>query len=311
MKEDIAVKSYVDDLFRYLDTYESSYVQFETEAFLQTYNGIYAVFQALHEQRDKAVALDEFFLDKIKQSPLTGSDLRQLTIQVLITFFESEADIDGLSNRAYSYCRGIRGVKQDVPFFENNLVPLLFREGGLNNNYRLNSFFLNEIARYLNKFGKSLTTDLSPEQFAAMGDPLKFLELTRRQQQLGADIIADRTSLEFHLQRVDTFTKLKQKSRLYEHYLKEWNYLREKSFWSRVKAVLGELGGKIKGVFFSWRYFRLVITQRNPAFLYYGLIILLFILLAVYIPMKWGDYAQSRFDQFQKRSHTVQGDAGR
>ena len=311
MKEDVAVKSYVDDLFRYLDTYESSYAQFETEAFLQTYNGIYAVFQALLKQRDKAVALDEFFLDKIKLTPLTNSDLRQLTTQVLITFFESEADIDGLSNRAYSYCRGIRGVKQDVPFFEHHLVPLLFCDGSLNDNYRLNSFLLNEIARYLNKFGKSLTADLSPEQFAAMGDSLKFLELARRRQQLGADIIADRTSLEFHLQRVDTFTKLKQKSRLCEHYLKEWNYLREKSFWPRVKAALGELGGKIKGVFFSWRYFRLVITQRNPAFLYYGLIILFFILLAVYVPMKWGDYSQDRFDQFEKRLQTVQGDAGR
>ncbi len=311
MKEDIAVRSYVDDLFRYLDTYENSYAQFETEAFLQTYNGICAVFQALRKQRDKAIALDEHFLDKVKQSPLTSSDLRQLTTQVLITFFESEADIDGLSNHAYSYCRGVRGVKQDVPFFENHLVPLLFREGSLTNNYRLNSFLLNEIARYVNRFGKSLKTDLNPEQFAALGDPLKFLELARRRQQLGADIITDRTSLEFHLQRVETFTKLKQKSRLYEHYLKEWNYLREKSFWSRVKAALGELGGKIKGVFFSWRYFRLVLTQRNPAFLFYGLIIVFFILLAVYVPVKWGDYTQGRLHQFEKRSHTVQGDTGK
>ncbi len=311
MTEDVAVRSYVDDLFRYLDTYERNYAQFETEAFLQTYNGIGAVFQALRKQRDKAIALDEFFLNKVKQSPLTSSDLRQLTVQVLITFFESEADIDGQSNRAYSYCRGVRGVKQDVPFFENHLVPLLFRSGSLNDNYRLNSFLLHEIARYLNRFGKSLNIDLSPEQFASMGDPLKFLELARRRQQLGADIIADRTSLEFHLRRVDTFNKLKQKSRQYEHYLKEWNYLIQTSFWSKVKAALGELGGKFKGAFSSWRYFRLVIAQRNPAFLFYGLVILFFILLAVYVPMKWGDYGESRLEQFQERSQTVQGDHGK
>jgi len=311
MKEDITEKSYVDDLFKYLDTYEGNYAQFETEAFLQTYNGICAVFQALRKQRDKAVAVDEFFLEKIKQYPLTSSDLRQLTIQVLVTFFESEADIDGQSDRAYSYCRGVRAVKQDVPFFEHHLIPLLFREGSLNNNYRLNSFLLNEIARYLNKFGKSLAVDINPEQFASMSDPLKFLELARRRQQLGADIISDRTSLEFHLQRVDTFNKLRQKSRLFEHYLKEWNYLVQTNFWSRVKTVLGELWGKIKGAFSSWRYFRLVLTQRNPAFLFYGLVILIFILLAIYVPMKWSNYSQSRFEQFEKRSQSLQSDFGK
>lgn len=311
MTENVVVKSYVDDLFRYLDTYESSYAQFETEAFLQTYNGICAVFQALRRQRDKAVDLDQFLLDKIKHFPLTGSDLRQLTIQVLVTYFESEADIDGQSNRAYSYCRGVRAVKQDVPFFESHLVPLLFREGSVNNNYRLNAFFLHEIARYINTFGKSLNSDLSPEAFAALSDPLKYLELARRRHQLGDDLIKDRVSLEFHLQRIDAFNKLGQKSRLCEHYLKDWNYLIKPSFWSKVKAFLSELGGKLKGAFSSWRYFRLVITQRNPAFLYYGLIIVLFILLAIYIPMKWGDYGQSRFDQFEKRVHSLQSGAGK
>jgi hypothetical protein len=116
MEDGVAVKSYVDDLFRYLNTYEASYSQFETEAFLQTYNGIKAVFQALRKQRDKAVEVDRYFLEMIRQAPLTSSDLRQLTIQVLISFFEGEADIDGHSNKAFSYCRGLRAIKQDVPY---------------------------------------------------------------------------------------------------------------------------------------------------------------------------------------------------
>jgi len=310
MTEDVAVRSYVEDLFRYLDRYENNYAQFETEAFLQTYNGICAVFQALRQQRDKAVDLDQYFLDKIKQFPLTSSDLRQLTVQVLVTFFESEADIDGQSNRAYSYCRGARAVKQDVPFFVSHLVPLLFREGSLNNNHRLNSFLMHEIARYLNRFGKSLKADLSPEQFAALSDPLKFLELARRRHQLGDDLIKDRASLEFHLQRIDTFGKLARKSKLGEHYLKEWDYLIKKDFWSKVKAFLGELSGKFKGAFSNWRYFKLVTTQRNPAFLFYGLIIVLFIWLAIYIPIKWSSYAEGRFDQLEKRSQAMQGETG-
>ncbi|HWR83012.1 MAG TPA: hypothetical protein VN285_06900 [Candidatus Deferrimicrobium sp.] len=308
MPEDVAIRKHVDDLFRYLDTYEKSYGQFETEAFLQTYHGICAVFQALRQQRDKAVSVDEYLLDKIKLSPLTSSDLRQAAVQVLITFFESEADIDGLSNRSYTYCRGLRAVKQDAPFFEGHLVPVLFRDGSLNNNSRLNSFLLHEIARFLNTFGKGLKADLSPEPFAALSDPLKILELARRRQQLGTDLLKDRTSLEFHLQRIDAFGKLRQKSRLCEFYLKEWHYLAEKSFWSKIKAALGEVGGKFRGAFSSSRYFRLVITQRNPAYAYYVFIILLFVALAVYVPIKWNDYASHRLDEFQKR--TVQTPGG-
>jgi hypothetical protein len=85
------IKSYVEDLFKYLKTYEKNYSQFKTEAFFQTYNGIYAVFQALQQQRDKAVELDYVFLDRVREKPLTESDLRQIAVQTLITFFESVA----------------------------------------------------------------------------------------------------------------------------------------------------------------------------------------------------------------------------
>ena len=302
MVDNAAVKTYVEDLFRYLDTYEREYSQFKIEAFLQTYNGICAVFEALRRQRDNAIEVDQTFLSKIKQSPLTSSDLRQITIQVLITFFESEADIDGQSNNAYSYCRGLRAIKQDVPFFENHLVPLLFQDGSLNNNHLLNSFFLREIARYFNNFGKPLQTNLSPEAFAALSDPLKFLELMRRRLQLGKNLLQDRTSLEFHLQRIDAFNKLKQKKASAEAYLKDWDYLIESNFWSRVKTIASVLAGKIKGAFSNWSYFRLVTTQRNPALVMYSLIIILFILLAVYIPSKWVDYSNDRYQDLNNRA---------
>ncbi|HVP07433.1 MAG TPA: hypothetical protein VMS71_06290, partial [Candidatus Acidoferrum sp.] len=183
------MKEYIEDLFTYLDTYEKKYGAFETEGFLQTYNGISAVFQALRQQRDKAVDVDQFFLEHIQRSPLSSSDLRQITIQVLITNFESEADIDGVSNKSYLYCRGLRPVKQDIPFFEQHLVPLLFREGALNNNLRLNAFLLEEMARIINTYGSRVQAGLSPEQFAAMSDPLKFLELARRRQAMGGELL--------------------------------------------------------------------------------------------------------------------------
>ena len=41
------IKSYINDLFKYLDKFENRYDEFKTEAFVQTYNGIYAVFTTL------------------------------------------------------------------------------------------------------------------------------------------------------------------------------------------------------------------------------------------------------------------------
>jgi len=303
----VEIRTYIEDLFKYLDTFESRYGEFDTEAFLQTYNGIYAVFQALRQQRDKAVEVDHYFLSKIKQSPMSSSDMRQLAIQILTTYFESEADIDGQSNKAYLYCRDLRPIKQDVTYFTDHLVPLLFREGSLNNNFRLNRFFLGEITRYTTKFGRKAHEDLSPEEFAGLSDPAKFLELMRRRQVLGEDIMSDRGSLEFHMRRIDAFTKLGGKSRLHKYYLTEWQYLSKPSRWARFKVWLGDVWGRFKGAFKSARYFRLVMTQRSAAYLWYGLIIVLFIFLAIYIPNKWQDYKEHRLQEFRDKATSQTG----
>jgi hypothetical protein len=300
----VEIKSYIQDLFGYVDRYENAYSQFETEAFLQTYNGIIAVLNTLRQQRQEAVAVDEYFLDRIRQSPLTSSDLRQLTIQILITFFESEADTDGQTNRAYSYCRGLRAVKQDIPFFERHLLPLICDEGSLNDNFRLKDFLLGEISRYLGKFGRPLQAGLNPEDFKAMADPQKLLELMRRRLELGTDLPKDRTSLEFHLQRIDEFPKLSTKGRLYVHLLEQWGYLQTATFWKRVKESLAGLTTGIGRAFASSGYFRLTINQRKPAYLFYALVIVLFLIAAIVVPMQWQSYGEERLEQFQQKSQT-------
>lgn len=301
------MKSYVDDLFRYLGAYETNYSAFETEAFLQTYQGILAVFQESRRQRDKAIQLDELFLEQVKKTPLNASDLRQVTTQVMITLFETVADIDGQSNKAYSYVRGLRPVRRDVQYFENTLVPLLFQDGSLNNNVRLNKFFMTEIARYLNKYGQPLKQSISPEEFMALTEPLRFLELSRRRLEMGDGLFEDRSTLEHHLHNVDEFRKMSERSKLAATYLKDWTYLRTESFLDKLKRALVELGGKIKGVFSSWRYTRLVMTQRNPAYFVYVVIILLFIWFAIFVPMKWSSYTQERLEEFKQRSPQHQG----
>jgi hypothetical protein len=303
------IKTYIDDFFRYLDSFEVRFAEFQTEAFLQTYNGIYAVFQALREQREKAVEVDEYFYEKIRQIPLTGSDLRQLSIQIMITYFESEADTDGQSNKSYLYCRGLRGIKQDIPFFENNLLPLLFKENALNGNYRLLLFFLDEIGRYINKFGKKIQPNLNPEEFLAFADGMKLLELSRRRLELGKDLLRERNSLEFHLQRIALFKKMSQKDKTFDYILSTWQYFSKTSFWTGVKNSLSVFFGKIGGAFSSSRYFRLAITQRTPAYFYYFLIIVLFIFLAIYVPISWNKYTQNKLTQFQERADRAQNGA--
>ncbi len=305
------MKNYVEDLFAYVGTFEEDYSAFQTEAFLQTYNGIYTVFQPLREQRDQAVELDYFLLDKIKETPLTRSDLRQTTVQLLITYFESEADTDGRSNQSYTYCRSLRTAKQDVTFFENALVPLLFKDGSLNDDFDLNSFFLREIARYLNRFGKRIKVDLTPEEFSAMKEPLKLLELMRRKLELGNDLLRDRQSLEFHLQQVDSLSKLGLRSRLFSRYLSEWNYVRSVTVWSRIRGWFAVLWGKYKGALSSSRYTRLVVLQRKPAYFAFVLVILFFLLTAALLPGWWKNHSSARLDRFRKRASEVRQGIGK
>ncbi|MDD4050745.1 MAG: hypothetical protein PHR28_02445 [candidate division Zixibacteria bacterium] len=305
------IKTYIDDLFKYLEAFESGAAEFDTEAFLQTYNGIYTVFQAMREKRDRAVALDQIFLEKIKKVPLNASDLRQIVIQILITYFESEADIDGQSNKSYLYCRDLRPVKRDIAFFENTLAPMLFREGSFNNNHQLNFFLLKEIARYTNKFGTDVrAAAISPEDFNGLSDPMKMLELMRRRLVLGDKLLTDRTTLEFQLQGIGVFGKLGKKNKLLEYYLTQWGYLRTTSFWARFKQGLGRVWGKFKGAFASGRYFRLVITQRSTAYLFYTVLLLFWLFLAIYVPIMWRNYSQHRLQEFQNHATTVQSGGG-
>jgi hypothetical protein len=305
------IKDYIQNLFDYLDKYESSTSQFETEAFLQTYNGILAVFNSLRQQRSEAVAVDEYFLDRIQRSPLTSSDLRQLTVQVLITFYESEADTDGQSNRAYSYCRGLRAVKQDIPFFEQHLVPLICEEGSLNLNFRLKEFLLGEIARYMTRFGRPLQQEIKPETFQALSVPIQLLELTRRRSELGHTLAKDRTSLEFHLQQVDYFEKSALKGQVYEHSYKSWEYLQSATFWTKTKSALSNLVSGITGAFASSGYFRLVINQRRPAYWFYATLIVALLFVAIYVPLKWQSYGEQQLEGFQQRSQTTGQTGGR
>lgn len=306
-----SITSYIEDLFKYIDGYESNYASFEAEAFFQTYNGIGAVFQALRQQREKAVEVDRVFLEKIKLGPLNSSDFRQITIQVLISFFESVADTDGQSNRAYLYCREFRSVKRDVTYFETYLMPLLMSPGSLNNNFKLNNFFLHEIGRFISNFSSGWSGDLPFEEFKAMPDHRKLLELYLRRSKLGENLCADRDSLEFHMRNVGVFEKLRQSNPLFERYLKEWNYLEEVSLLDKIKDAFSVFWGKLKGLFSSFKYLRLAMTQRFSAYMFYGLLIIILLLLAFIVPARWNSYTGDKQVEFEARVEKTRGAIGK
>jgi hypothetical protein len=268
------------------------------------------VFGALREDRTKAVELDQFFVDRIKRTPLGQSDLRQLSIQVLISYFETEADIDGQSNQGYLYCRSLREVRQDVPYFENHLIPMLLREGALGGDQRLVAFFLGEIARFMNRYSHRMDPDMKPEKFDALPEPTKYLLLARRRQEYGKDLVGDRTSLEFHLLQVNAFAKMSNRGRTQRELLSQWGYLRTTSFWAKVMAALKELGGKMGGAFSNWKYFRLVMTQRNSAYLTYSLVLLICIFLAIYVPLRWNSHTEKQLEQLNQHAQELQQKAG-
>jgi hypothetical protein len=120
-------------------------------------------------------------------------------------------------------------------------------------------------------------------------------------------MLTDRTSLEFHLPRVEFFAKLQSRGKMYEQPLLDWNYLRSSDFWGKVKAGLAELGGKFMGAFSSFGYFRLILSQRNPAYVFYTIIIIVFVWLAIFVPLKWQAYSNRQLLEFQQKADHMQG----
>ncbi len=310
--------NYINDLFAYLETYETKYAQFETEAFLQTYNGIYAVFGTLRHQKEKAVEVDSLLFEKIKTQPLNSSDLRELSVQILVSYFESVAVVEGQNNRAYPYCRGVRPIKQDIAYMANHLVPKLFQTGSLNGNFRLHVFFLGEIARFASKFGSPIDAGLSPEALQAMSLPHQLLELGRRRLEFGNELLRDRNSLEYTLQKLGYFDKQSKIDKLAALYFGEWGYVTEIGFWDRVKASFSGMGRKFRGSFSSNRYFWLTMTQRKAAYGLYAGIIIVSIALAILVPKLWSSHTQHKLQEFQEEyvtspannSPAVKTDAG-
>ncbi len=307
----MAISAYIENLFTYLDRFEDRPAEIDTEAFVQTYSGIYAVFQALRKERDRATEIDQFFLSKIKATPLNKSDLRQVTVQLLVTYFEVESDVDGQSNQAYLYCRGQRELRQDAPFFESHLAPKLFSESGLGQNQRLVEFLLDEIVRYMNRYGSRIPVDLTPEQFDRLTESSKFLMLARRRLELGKDLARERGSLEHQLLQFETFRKLAARGRIQRELLSGWDYLQTTSFWSRLFGAIGDSLGRLGGAFKSWRYFRHVIRERNTAYLFYSIIIVLAIALAIWVPSKWLSYTDTKLQQLEQHAGEIQAQSGR
>jgi len=301
-----SITSYIEDLFKYINGYEKDYASFEAEAFFQTYNGIGAVFQALREQRDEAIEVDRVFLEKIKQGPLNSSDLRQLTIQIIISFFESVADTDGKSDQAYLYCREFRTVKRDATYFETFLVPLLAREGSLNNNFKLNNFFMKEIGKFIRKFSSGFSTEVNFEEFKGMQLHQKLLILHMRRAEHGEDLVNDRDSLEAHMRGIGVFDKMRQESPLADSYLREWGYLVEESFMDRLRQSLSVFFAKMRGLFSNFSYVRLALSQRYSAYLFYGLAIAIFLFLSIFIPLKWNSYRGKKLAEFEARVQKVE-----
>jgi hypothetical protein len=302
------VRQYIDDLFRYIGTYETNFSAFDFGAFQQTYNGIRALFGALREYRDQAVETDYILLDFIHKAPLKASDLRELTVQTLVTWFEMEVDVDNRSNQAYSYVRGLREVRQDVPYIEEQLLPKLFRAGALNNSFQLHSFFLIELSNFMNAYGRPLAVDLTPEQFEAKGDAHRIMELCRRRLQLGDSLLSDRSTLEFHLQRVGFFERWSRTNKLVEMYLETWDYrTKPGTFLQRVQKALVDALGKFKGLFRSYRYTALMFGQRRPAYVATVLLIVVWIGIAFLVPALWSGYSDSKLQDLNQRLTTVRG----
>lgn len=302
------ITAVIDDLFRYVQDYETESGGFNVEAFINTYNGIKAVFQPLREQRRDAVEVDQLLLERIRQVHLSKSDLRQLTIQVLLSYFNAIANTDGTTNKAYYACRQMRKIPMDVRYFEEELMPLLTREGSLKGHLDLNRFFLEQIGKYIKEYGGSFKGNVTPEEFKGMPIQSKILILYLRRLELGNALVRDRNSLEFHMRRESgEFEKMTKSYSIADYYLdSQWKYIEKIGFWTRVKGFVGLAWARFRGSLTSMDYVKLSVAQRPPAYIYYLLIIVIFLFLALAIPLVWSNYRNSELEKFNNRIDAVE-----
>jgi hypothetical protein len=291
----------INALFNKISYYEEGSSSFNSREFQENFVGLLALFEAEQDQIEDSQEVDRILSRRIREFDIHRSDLRTLSLHLLTMYYKFLANVPHPLDRAYILCREKRRPKKDAQYLIEDLVPLVFKPGILNDDFELKHFFLERIAVFQIKFGGAppLYDTLSIDEIKMIPKPVLLLGLVRRRLGHVGSLNREGT-IENKCLREGYFGTLGGEDRFFRSVLERLDYYVRIPWYSKIWARIKQGFLRIFSVFSSTNFFAYVLTRRRAAFLFYLFFILLFLAISVGLPLWWKSLNQKKLEKLEQ-----------
>ncbi len=295
----------INALFNKISHYEEGSSAFSPREYQENFVGLLALFEAEQDRREDTREVDRILARRIREFDVNRSDLRRLSLHLLTMYYKFSANVPHPLDRAYMLCREKRRPKKDAQYLIEDLVPLVFEPGSLNDDFKLRYFFLERIAVFQTKFGGAppLYDTLSIEEIKIIPRPIFLLGLIRRRLARVGSVEREGT-IENKCQRDGYFGNIGKEDRFCRSVLEELGYWVPVPWYSKAWALVKQGFSRAFSLFFSLNFFAYVLTRRRAAYFFYTLLILLFLAISVLLPIWWKNSNQKKLQKLEQTRHS-------
>jgi hypothetical protein len=291
----------INALFSKISLYEDDRSSFDLGEFQENFKGLLALFEALKDKPEGTRQADQTLSRRIKQFDVDRSDLRRVSLHLLTMHFKFSANVPHPLDRSYVLCREKRGSKKDATYLIEDLLPLVFEPGSLNDDYELKYFFLDRMAVFQIKFGGAppLYDTSSIEEIRMIPKPLLLLGLIRRKEDRTGSIEREGT-IETKCHRHRYFDALARENPFHRFILEtNLGYVVPVSWYRRIWAPVKRSFSRVFSAFSSLNFLVYLLTRRRAAYFFYLALILLFLAASVVVPLWWKGRNQRKLEELK------------
>lgn len=291
----------INSLFSKISHYEDDPSSFNLGEFQENFKGLLALFEAVKDKPEGTRHADQILSRRIKHFDVSRSDLRRLSLHLLTMYFKFSANAPHPLDRSYVLCREKRGSKRDAAYLTEDLLPLVFEPGSLNDDHELKYFLLQRMAIFQTKFGGAppLYDTISIDEIKMIPKPLFLLGLIRRNEDRTGSIQRE-GSIEAKCRNSGYLDLLTREDPFFEFILvSKLRYVvpvsRYRRIWESVKRVFS----RVFSAFSSLNFLIYLLTRRRAAYFFYLALILLFLAVGVLVPLWWKGHNQRKLEKLK------------
>jgi len=294
----------INDLFAKISYYEEGPARFRTHEFTENFNGVMSLFAAVRDKVNEMREIDQLLSRRTQEFNIKRSDLREICVHLLTMFFKFSANAPSPYDRCYLYPREKRTPHKDAAFVSETLTPLVFSSGALRNDFELKYYFLRRLNEFQRKFGgrKPVYDTVSVDEALKLPRSLLFSDLLERYDQDPARIRKE-GMLENRLYQSGKFKSLAEENPFSEYLLLRLEYIEKVPWYKKIRTEMAKGIERIQGRI-HLGFIGYLLTKKRAAYLLYIFFILLFLAVAVAVPLFWKNINLKKLQHL--RRNTVQ-----